>query len=406
MKHLVVSLSLPMILFSAAGCGGGGDGDGSSGGSTSTGGMTTSGGMTSGGMTGSGGTTGNACPMRGMDATTGNMSLVAAPANNYSFSSTLSFPPVAVAADSELTFSWGGVTTDFLEHTLDPMADIDTVNLMLWTLTEQDLQTKLNNDELAQRDLAVIATLYTQKMRTSGTLFEFTSVGMELPACDILNFMQLPNPDPGSHPECDWQADDPDCTCSGDACPPCKEVPDGYDPALNTYTVMIATGEELGQGTRMIQSFKLDPTSTNTTVEVTDTSTHLEYTVDLHSHQKTPLPAGQNAITVDWDAMTVNALGLEFIPTYIDDVLVASFSKTPAEMEAEFLDLEEPGYADALYRGEVTTGTSFSLADLATEAGQPFTGIDDSHTWILALFCGRCANPAPWYLSILTTCAP
>src|SRR6187402_934841 len=130
--------------------------------------------------------------------------ITAAPANNYSFSSTLSFPPVDVKPDTELTFDWSAVTTDFLGHPVDPIADIDTVNLMLWKLTNEELQIRLNADNLQQRDLAVIATYYNDVTPgTTASAFDFTSVGTPLSPCEILPFLQAPNPDPLAHPECD-----------------------------------------------------------------------------------------------------------------------------------------------------------------------------------------------------------
>ena len=158
-----------------------------------------------------------------------------------------------------------------------------------------------------------------------------------------------------------------------------------------------------GQGTRMIQSFALDPTSENTNVVMNSTSTGLDYIADLHSLTKTSVPAGNSAITIDWEEMTTNSLGNEFIVTNITEALVARYDQTPEQLEAQFLDLEL--IATDMYRGAVPFGASVSLADLTNEAGQPFAGIDDSGTWIVALMCGSCANPAPWYLSVLSTCS-
>ena len=125
----------------------------------------------------------------GCDATMdedGNVLVMASEANNYSFSSTLSFPPINVQPDTELSFDWSAVTLDFLGHPMDASADVDTVNLMLWTLTEAELEQKLNDDDLAQSDLAVIATLYNDTGDTSGTLFNFTSVhGREGPQSSL-----------------------------------------------------------------------------------------------------------------------------------------------------------------------------------------------------------------------------
>lgn len=320
-----------------------------------------------------GGATGTGCGLSTDEL--GNRLVMASEANNYSFSSTVSFSPVLVAPDTELSFDWSALTSDFLGHPLDPLADIDTVNLLLWKLTEEELEVKLNNDDLAQRDLAVIATLFTENSVTNSTLFEFTSTGMALTPEQILPYVNI----------------------------------EGYDPAQHIYTVMVATGEELGEGTRMIQSFKLDPNTNNTQVVLTNTSTNLEFTVDLHSLQSTQIPAHDAAVTIDWSQMTTNGLGNEFVLTRIGRIAVGRYDRTPAELEANFLDLikyDGSVVADELWSAQVPIGTSATLSELQTEAGEAFPGIDESSTWVLALFCVDCQNPAPWYLSFLTPCAP
>ena len=360
MNYASISFSSALVLFVVA-CGGGDSGNDSntSGGTnTGTGVVDTTSDVMGGGRT---------CPVAGS-------TIVANEVNNYDFRSTLSFPSVTVAPDTELTFDWSQLTIDFLGHGMNVASDVDTVNLMLWNLTEAELETKLNADQLDSRDLAVIATLYTEDATTTGTLFEFTSVGMTIPPEDILPFVDAM----------------------------------GYPPDAHTYTIMAATGEELGQGTRMIQSFKLDPNSTNTQVTLTDTSTDLTYTVDLQTAEKTLIPAGQTDFTFDWTNMTVNGLGNEFVTTNITQIMVARFDESVTDLEAGFIDLVDysgavVGAAD-LYTGNVPAGTTAPLSTLMNENGEFFPGIDGNGTWVVGLFCTSCQNPAPWYLSILEAC--
>jgi hypothetical protein len=293
--------------------------------------------------------------------------VVANPINNYSFSSILWFPPVSVRPNAELHFRWSAVARDFLGRALDPRRDIDMVELMLWRATHDTLRTKLRDGDLGQSDLAVVANVYTEKMLTEVSLFDFTSVGTPVTPEMILPFF-----DAASYP------------------------PDEY-----IYTVMIATGEELGAGTRMIQSFLLDPASTNTLVELTDTSTRLDYAVDLQSHEPTLIPAGSTNVTIDWTDMTENALGQAFIPNEITEVAVVRYDESIAEIESRFLEAEL--IAEDIWRLEAA-GTRASFAALSNAAGEPFPGISDAGTWLVALICRPCANPAPWYLSVLRPC--
>jgi hypothetical protein len=264
MKNLKVSkVMVPFLVLlgaSATACGGGESGDDAGSGATAGTGGSTAG--TGGSAAGTGGST--AC----------GAAVTASPANNYTFSSTLTFPAVSVQPDSELSFDWSAVTKDFLGHDVDPMADIEQVTLLMWSLTLEELQTKLNADDLAQRELTTVpATLFTEKMVTSGDMLDFTLAGNPVLPEEIMPFFSATE----------------------------------YPPAEHTYTVMVASGTVLGKGTRMIQSFRLDPASTNTDVVVTANSTTLDYDVDLLSLTPTAVPAGTAAVTIDWSGMTVNA---------------------------------------------------------------------------------------------------
>lgn len=308
----------------------------------------------------------------------GNLPIVAAEANNYSFSSVLSFPPVAVAPGRELAFDWSGLAHDFLGHELDPLAEIDTVTLILWRMAEQELQLKLNDDELVQRDVAVAATAPTENARTRVSLFEFGTPG------------RLPTDPP----------------IGADQILPFLDAA-AYEPAEHIYTLMASTGTQIGSGTRMIQSFKLDPASENVEVVMTDASTRLDVSVDLQSLEQTPVPLGDPALTIDWSEMTENALGSEFARSSIGLVAIARYSAPPAELEGNFLDLvryDRSIIADSVWLLEVPAGETAMLNVAADESGARFPGIDAEGTWMLALFCTQCQNPAPWYLTFLTAC--
>lgn len=359
MWHKTLPLLVGACALSLVGCSGG-----EAAGSDGSGGSPSMSGGTGGGSSGSGtsgGTTGSNSCSATFSATT---------ANDYTFSSTITLPPVLVKPDSELTFDWSGVTHDFLGHALDPAADIDSANLVLWALNETELQTKLNADSLRQLDAVVPASAPTNKTATSVDLFDFQSAAGEPLSQDmILPYMSATT----------------------------------YPPTANTYTFIISTGNIISGGkSRMIQALKLDPASSNTKVVLNDASTKLEYEVDLHSLVPTLVPAARADLTVDWDAILTNALGNTFLPTQITEVRVAHYTQTPAELEQKFLDLEL--IDDDTWRNRDIAGTSVSLSTLTNDAGQAFPGVSASGTWVLGLVCGACRNPAPWYLTILKPC--
>lgn len=356
MNFSISKSALPVFLvlaYGVAGCGGSESGDDGAAGTAGTG--------ATGGSAGTGGTGGGAM--------CAGANVVANPVNNYTFSSTLTFPPVSVKPETDLSFDWSAVTQDFLGHPVNSMTDVDQVSVVMWSLPLEELQTKLNAELLNQRDTTTVpATLFTEKMATSGNLLEFTIAGNPVLPEEIMPFFSATE----------------------------------YPPADHTYTVMVASGTVLGKGTRMIQSFKLDPASTNTSVVVTNASTMLDYDVNLAALTPTQVPAATAAINVDWAGMTVNALGNEFKPTDITRVMLGKYTESVAELQADFLDLEL--IAEDLYRADVPSGTDIDLSTLTNAGGQAFAGIDATSTWVLTLICGDCNNPAPWYLTVLKPC--
>jgi hypothetical protein len=167
---------------------------------------------------------------------------------------------------------------------------------------------------------------------------------------------------------------------------------------------MVADGKDLGKGTRMIQGFKLDAASTNTDVKIDSNSTKVDFTAEIDSRPPTYIPAGTAAgLGIDWTKMRVTAAGGDFLPSSITRVRIGSYTQTAAELEGDnFLKLDE--IAAEMYETEVEAGTKINFDQAKTKDGKVFAGIDSTHTWIIALNCGMCQNPAPWYLSILKPC--
>jgi hypothetical protein len=290
-------------------------------------------------------------------------------ANNYSFSSSLEVTVTPVTPLSDLSIDWTGVTQDFLGNTIDPAVDIDSVFIIVWRLTVEQMTEKLNDDSLGAPDSAGAIAYYNETGATASTIFEFeVPGGGELPMDELLDRV-----DPAQFP-----------------------------PSMHSYTVMPSEGGTPGEGAKMVHAFVLDDASTNTDIVMTNDSTKLMYMADLTSLTPTHVPAGANNILVDWSDMMVNALGRDFIGTNIFEVLVAKYTQTPAELEQNFLQIET--IADEMYRGDVLAGRELPLTELAREDGTPFAGITADGTWILALICGVCGNPAPWYITILEPC--
>ena len=68
-----------------------------------------------------------------------------------------------------------------------------------------------------------------------------------------------------------------------------------------------------------------------------------------------------------------------------------------AELEDSIFDLMTD--SDALWTMPLDTSGQANLKEL--EGEQPFTEIDDSHRWLLALECGFCTIPAQRFVTRL-----
>jgi hypothetical protein len=300
--------------------------------------------------------------------------VIAHEANNYSFSSTITLPPVTVKSRSNLTFDWSAVSMDFLKHPLNPVTDLNTISVLLWQLPLAQLQTNLNSDNLSQSDLVVIPP----------------------PSW----------PAPGAPSSGMTQAHLHDFTVNGTAIAP-GDFDTYFDPATfasaqHSYLAVAATGTTIGQGFRMLQAFSLDPAAASTTVSLTNSSTRLTYQANLHALTVTGVPGGTAALTLDSGQLTTNALGAPFPQGYITSAIVGHYSETPAQLESKFLDLDR--IATNYYRAEIPSGTVLDFRTLRDSGGNNFPGIDASGTWLVGLICGNCRNPAPWYMTILKPC--
>jgi hypothetical protein len=244
---------------------------------------------------------------------------------------------------------------------------------MLWRYPKADLLVDINNDTLDTSYLLALGAKFTRQSMTSGSFLDLQSPsGGDVDDAELLSYV--------------------DTTV--------------YDTSAHSYFVMIAEGESFGHGTKMISFFEPSPDVTNTEVRLTNDSTILHYTANLTDLKRIAVPPNTPDIVIDWidsDMLRNNAMGQEWVPTKITDVLVAHYrDKTPADLQASFLDLEL--IADETWRIFLSAGQSVKLSFLQNEAGEPFAGIDGEGTWIIALKCGSCANPAPWFLSVLQSC--
>jgi hypothetical protein len=298
-----------------------------------------------------------------------NGTIVANETNNYTFSSTLTLPPVKVKPGSDLTFDWSGLTTDFLGQPVH-QTDLTAIFLLLVDLKAEDFEAQLNDDSFASSSI-IIPGPPPNFVPTPGV----TMINL------YNNFQSANGP-----VDMAMAAQYLDAAM--------------YTPANSTFAIVAQSGTDIGNGIRMIQSFELDPSSTNTTVKLTNTSTVLHYTANLHNLHPTGVPAATPAMTLDWGQMTKTAMGADFIKTNIASAIIGHYTQSLGTLESQFLDLRT--IASDLYTIDIPSGTVLDFSMAKDSAGNPFPGIDANGTWMVGLICTyACRNPAPWYLTVL-----
>ncbi len=305
----------------------------------------------------------------------GNPLIVLNDSQNYSFNASLTIQTIRVNSSSNLLFDWSALTEDLRYRPLDPLTGIDMLEVVLWeNITEAELMEDMSSDSVDLANVVGVIIFFTEKAATSAHLFDLQPPAAEFTPEDILAYIDT----------------------------------EKYPPESTVYSVMLAEGEIYGKGNLMIVYIRPDPNETNTEVRITNDSTVLDYTVDMLSMSRITLPSGVANIKVDWTddtALSTNAIGNEFLPTAITDIMIGHYAdKTPEQVQEQFLDIDRN--ADEMWTKYMPTGTNTLLSELTNEAGEPFTGIDDNGTWLIALMCGDCTSPAPWFLTILEPCTP
>jgi hypothetical protein len=303
-----------------------------------------------------------------------NLLIRADASQNYSFGSTLFAETIPVRSFVDLTFDWSGVGTDMLGRDFDPLASVDMMEVLLFRYTKADLLRDINDDNLDRGQLEALAYYETGNTVSSANYLSVNSAG------------GTPQPDEVLLEYLDTET---------------------YPPEEYSYLFMLAEGAVFGQGTKMLVFFEPSPDETNTEVRLTDASTTLDYEVDLLSLDPIGIPPGTSDIVFDWldedGLLLTNALGGEWAPNWITEVRIAHYSDmTIADLEERFLEIEL--LADETWSVFLDAGQSVHLSRLTNGEGAPFTGIDETGTWIITLMCGACAHPAPWFLSVLHAC--
>jgi hypothetical protein len=269
-------------------------------------------------------------------------------AHNYAYTSDVSIGEVEVQTAQDVTFDWSGLTTDIQTHAVDPATIEQSFILWFEALTHAEVEAKIGADDIDASDVGAILIWDNDAGATSNLLSEHLVYGSA--AFD---------------PTTDFTAEE-----------------GSWLFRLVTDTV----------NSRMVTFLNPTSSSDNHTVTVGDDSAAVDFDADLSSLEPYGQEASFDTYEVRWSTLETTGGGQDFDPAKIDQVMLAYYSESVAEIEADFLNVEQ--IADEEYLWEVSQAESLEIA--SADFGGFRSGV-----WLIALRCTACASPAPHFLSVI-----
>ncbi|HXU02618.1 MAG TPA: hypothetical protein VN903_16755 [Polyangia bacterium] len=294
------------------------------------------------------------------DEARGNLLL--SDANNYRTMADLTIPIVDTTAATDADICWGAVTNDLQCHPVSATADLDNVSLLrISHLSKDQVRARVAAGTLSQSDVAGYVDFKTDHSTTCTKLSKLSFFGTVI------------------------------------------DVPSQYiESADYTYLMLFSKGTTPGQGARTM--IFLNPTagSPNHQIDAPTGCGMLDFTADLSSLTKLAVSAAGPWV-LDWRDITRDGQNNDVPFEKIDGVTIGFYAGlTVPDLEARIFDIEL--IATNLWDIPLESGRTADLAT-ATErtTHETFAGFSrtDAGTWMLALTCSRCQNPAPVLLTIL-----
>jgi hypothetical protein len=282
--------------------------------------------------------------------------------NNYRTTADLTIPVIETTAATDADICWSAVTTDLQCHPLSATADLDNVSLLrIAHLSQDQVRGRVADGTLSQSDVSGYVDFQTDHSTTCAKLSQLSFFGTVI------------------------------------------DIPSQYIESDDyTYLLLFSKGTTPGLGARSMTFLKPSANSPNTKIDAPTGCGMLNFTADLASLTKLPVPAAGPWL-LDWRDIKRDGQGNEVPFEKIDGVTVGFYAGLAvADLEARIFDIEL--IATNLWDVKLKGGRTADLAT-ATErtSGETFSGFAraDAGTWMLALTCSKCQNPAPVVLTIV-----
>ena len=286
---------------------------------------------------------------------TGETLLVFQDDQNYAFTSEITATYDVITSGTDTTVDWSGLTHDLLGNAMDPGADLSRIQIAQFTaMTQDEVLAGINDDNLLMSDVAGAMEYAILAGETDARLTDFNLLGTYLDPATMI-------------------------------------VEDG-----GTYLVAGITGDSQF---RTFHFFRPIVDAAAAPVTLASDSAALTYTVDLESGAPLAMTSAGRT-RVDWSALTVDPSGQPIDLPDIDTLTVARYDEPLADLELDFLHVD--ALAEQMWSHDVEGWGDWYLDELEDADGAAFDGFNEDGTWLLALRCSTCLNPAPPFLGVIT----
>lgn len=264
--------------------------------------------------------------------------------HNFSYTSRLDVATEVLAARTDGTVDWSDLRQDIRGRPVEPQVEPGEAVLLLFPLLSAgEVQQLIAADSMTQD---VIGAYFICEPQT--------------PSCALSEF------------------------CLEHTC---LDPAEYFEASRGTWMVVLRDGS-----TQQALSFAFlepDDSSDQSLAALDDSSALLQVQADL-SGSDPLMVVGDPELELGWAGLTQDGLGNPLALHRLDLLELARFEGGSAELEAEFLLLDE---LDAeRWTSDVEGQLSADLRDLD---GAAFEGVDADGTWLLALRCSSCLNPVP-----------
>lgn len=286
----------------------------------------------------------------------GNTNLVMTEDNNYTQESTLTLGHYAVQEQADTTIDWSALTLDLRGRPLDPTT-VDQLYFSLLDMTEDALVDRVLANDIPQSE-AISSTWGNESQISSATITDFNLLGNPFDLSELL-----------------------------------------ADPA-KTWVVTLVEVPEGTSEQQVLMTVVVDPGANPGTVDITNGTSVVSVTPDLHTPPPIVVTGGADSYTMDWSGMTVDVFGNDFDTLIANTLWIVHYPGSVSDVEADFLLADYN--ADAVYKLDVR-GKDNALLTEATDADcNAFAGFTADGTWLVGLVDKGSLSPLPLVMAVVS----